>query len=837
MSVLETHEIRVRGTVQGVGFRPTVFRLASEESLVGEVFNDSEGVLIRVSGCPGKLSNFVQLLNVESPPLAKIDAIESTALKEFLEFPDFRINHSSKGSVNTEVTSDAATCPACFEELFNPSEHRYRYPFTNCTHCGPRFSIIKRIPYDRENSTMAPFAMCQHCLNEYQNPLDRRFHAQPIACFDCGPQIKIAYLDDEDTQSESLNAELISSSNVHQECYLKNKRTSEKKSKYNITESILNQIDSALHEGKVVAIRGIGGFHLCCDASNHSAVKALRLRKQRYAKPFALMTHSMELVESYCHVSSVEREQLMSSAAPIVLLDRLTTDAVQQGNSKKSDTHIHNDLPTLSTDIAPGSNLYGFMMPYTPLHWLIAEKFAKPLVMTSGNLSKQPQIIGNQEAIEKLKGIADIVLYHDREIANRIDDSIVRCMAGEARVMRRARGFAPRSFILPKGFEQSSDILACGAELKSTFCLVKDGKAMVSQHQGDLEDLSTFDDYVKNLELYRQLYEVDLKTVAVDLHPEYISSKFATNELIPEHRSTRVDVQHHHAHIASCLVENDVPLDTPKVLGIALDGLGYGSDNTLWGGEFLLADYTSFKRIGRFKPVAMMGGAQAIKEPWRNSYAQIMNAMPWKDFIKTYSDVDLYTFLKSKPLELLEKMLSEGINSPQASSCGRLFDAVAAAVGLCRETAQYEGQGAIELEMQIESFNHYCTDIHSFNAYSIRVENHEDPTKLIEIDPAPMWPELLRDLQEKTDVSMISARFHRGLINAIFSMIEILCERHSITTVAMSGGCLQNKVILEGLTMKIQQAGLTCLSQRYFPANDGGVSLGQAAIAAAKLVE
>ncbi len=836
MSVLETHEIRVRGTVQGVGFRPTVFRLASEESLVGEVFNDSEGVLIRISGCPGKLSNFVHQLNVESPPLAKIDAIESIALKEFIKFPDFRINDSAQGNVSTEVSSDAATCSACLEELFNPSEHRYRYPFINCTHCGPRISIVKRIPYDRENSTMAPFAMCQYCLNEYQNPLDRRFHAQPIACFDCGPQIKIAYINDEDVQLESLSAEFTALRNVQLERDLTSNKNSKQTSKHSITESILHQVDSALHEGMVVAIRGLGGFHLCCDASNHDAVKALRFRKQRYAKPFALMTHSLKLVESYCHVSSVEREQLTSNVAPIVLLDRLS-DAAQKGSSKKSDTSTHHERPTLSVDIAPGSNLYGFMMPYTPLHWLIAERFGKPLVMTSGNLSKQPQIIDNQEAIEKLKGIADIVLYHDREIANRIDDSVVRFMAGEARVMRRARGFAPRSFMLPEGFEQSSDILACGAELKSTFCLVKDGKAMVSQHQGDLEDLSTFDDYAKNLELYRQLYEVEFKTIAVDLHPEYMSSKYATNELILEHHSKCIDVQHHHAHIASCLVENEVPLATPEVLGIALDGLGYGSDDTLWGGEFLLADYTSFKRIGRFKPIAMLGGAQAIKEPWRNTYAQIMNAMTWKDFIKTYSDVDLCTFLKSKPIDLLEKMLSEGINSPHASSCGRLFDAVAAAVGLCRETAQYEGQGAIELEMQVDGFNHYCTDMHSFNAYSITVEHQEDFSKLIEIDPAPMWPELLRDLQEKTDLSVISERFHRGLINAIFSTIEILCERHSITTVAMSGGCLQNKVILEGLTMKAQQAGLTCLSQRYFPANDGGISLGQAAIAAAKLIK
>ncbi len=810
VSLLETHEIRVRGTVQGVGFRPTVFRLAAEENLVGEVFNDAEGVLIRISGNRVSLQNFVEQLNLESPPLAKIDAIESKALDGNWNYSDFRISHSEQGQVSTQVSADAATCAACLEELFNPDERRYGYPFTNCTHCGPRISIVKRIPYDRENSTMAPFAMCEQCLQEYEDPLDRRFHAQPIACFDCGPKIGLIALDETGVTNVDIDGQ---SKMVAQNFHEKRDRSSH----------LLKQVNESIAAGKIVAIRGIGGFHLCCDASNPVAVENLRTRKQRYAKPFALMTHDLEVAKAYCHLSEFEAEQLKSSAAPIVLLDR---------------KELTEGVPVLSEHIAPGSNLYGFMLPYTPLHWLLAKNFGKPLVMTSGNLSQQPQIIDNQEAIEQLSGIADLILYHDRDIANRIDDSVVRCVVGEARVMRRARGFAPRPFILPEGFERSSDILACGAELKSTFCLVKDGAAMVSQHQGDLEDLNTFDDYVKNLNLYQQLYDLKPKVIAVDQHPEYISSKFANNELIPANNAQRIAVQHHHAHIASCLVENQLPLDTPTVLGIALDGLGYGGDDTLWGGEFILADYHDYLRIGRFKPVAMLGGAQAIKEPWRNSYTHVLNAMSWNEFREQYADLDLYQFLQEKPLELLERMLDQGINSPLASSCGRLFDAVAAAVGLCRSRAQYEGQGAIELEMQATYVGDSIKELET-EAYSFGINTNvktASTTPLIEIDPAIMWTRLLNDIQKGVDVPTISARFHAGMIDAIFSVIQTACKQHSIKTVALSGGCLQNKILLEGLTKRVRKAGLTCLSQRHFPANDGGISLGQAAIAAAAQV-
>ena len=647
MSAIQTHEIRVRGTVQGVGFRPTVYKLAAREKLVGEVLNDSEGVLIRISGQQSALHNFVKQLDLESPPLAKIDSIESKDLPGDWNFKDFRICPSEKGTVATEVSADAATCEACLTELLAVDEHRYHYPFTNCTHCGPRISIVKRIPYDRGNSTMEPFPMCDHCRAEYTDPLDRRFHAQPIACFDCGPTLRLE-LSDEGCRNAT------------------NQRQH--------SDEVLAQVDTALRQGKIVAIRGIGGFHLCCDAANFEAVKTLRQRKHRYAKPFALMTHRLDLIKAYCEVSAVEHEQLTSNNAPIVLLRK---------NQQLPDT-----LPVLSEDIAPGSDLYGFMLPYTPLHWLITRQFGNPLVMTSGNLSKQPQIIDNHKAHEQLADIADLILYHNRDIANRIDDSVVRYMAGESRIMRRARGYAPRSFILPPDFAASPDILACGAELKSTFCLLKNGAAMVSQHQGDLEDISTFDDYVKNLHLYQDLYDVAPQIIVVDKHPEYVSSKYAKNELAGEHPdATVVEVQHHHAHIASCLAENKMPLDAPPVLGIALDGLGFGDDNRLWGGEFLLADYTTSVRLGRLQPIAMLGGAQAIKEPWRNTYAHLLNAMSWQGFAQRYGDLELCRYLRGKPLEAFAQMLNRGINSPLASSCGRLFDAVAAAVDLCRSYA------------------------------------------------------------------------------------------------------------------------------------------------------
>jgi hydrogenase maturation protein HypF len=726
--------------------------------------------------------------------LSKIDAIEVQSGNQNWQFLNFSISHSDHTGGHTEVSADAATCQQCLDEIFDPNERRYLYPFTNCTHCGPRLSIVQGIPYDRVNTTMSNFPLCRQCKAEYEDPADRRFHAQPIACHRCGPRLYLHSCAELITEFPTPLA--------HSGLGYEAKQSSDK----------LAVVQRFLEQGKIVAVRGIGGFHLCCDATNDEAVARLRQRKHRYAKPFALMSHSLDSMEQYCHLSTIEQTELQSPSAPIVLLNRKNTAS-------------HNPL---SAQVAPGTNLLGFMLPYTPLHWLLCQAFDKPLVMTSGNLSQEPQIIDNDEAIDKLQQIADLIVFHDREIANRMDDSVVRCMAGKPRLLRRARGFAPRSVRLPAGFENCPDLLAFGAELKSTFCLVKAGCAIVSQHQGDLEDLSTFDDYEKNVALYSQLFEHQVAVLAADKHPEYLSTKLAIDSKNRLGEQVKlIQVQHHHAHIASCLAENQIAIDHPKVLGVALDGLGFGEDGTIWGGEFMIADYCEFKRVGRFKPVAMIGGAQAIREPWRNTYAHILSAMPWQHYCEKFDNNNLYDFLQQQPLQMMSKMLERQVNVPLASSCGRLFDAVAGAMGICREQARFEGQGAIELEMLVQANDLYQ------QPYPFSI----DELDLLTLDPAPMWQAMLSDLQRQTPLTSIATRFHGGLIIAISEMISRLSSQHGLTTVVLSGGCMQNKYLLEELNHALTEQGLHCLSHAQMPSNDGGISLGQAAVAAARTLK
>ncbi len=477
------------------------------------------------------------------------------------------------------------------------------------------------------------------------------------------------------------------------------------------------------------------------------------------------------------------------------------------------------------------------MLPYTPLHWLVAKAFGKPLVMTSGNLSQQPQITDNDEAIEKLADIADVILYHDRDIANRIDDSVVRIMADKPRLLRRARGYAPRSIHLPKGFEDSPELLAYGAELKSTFCLLKQGSAIVSQHQGDLEDLMTYDDYEKNLDLYTRLFDHHPTVFVADKHPEYLSTKLANTDMAQklnnDEPATLIQVQHHHAHIASCLAENQIPLDDDKVLGLAIDGLGFGEDGTIWGGEFLLADYSEAKRVARFKPIAMIGGAQAIRMPWRNTYAHILNTMTWDEYQANYAGTELAEFFTNQPLSIINRMIEEGVNVPLASSCGRLFDAVTAAVGICREQARFEGQGAIEFETLVDMTS---SDIDQPYPFAIDDETTTAGEQILTINSAPMWHSLLQDLAQNVATTTIANRFHAGLINIITTLLVRLLDQHSLNRVALSGGCMQNKFLLEGITTGLQSRGIECLSHSQVPSNDGGISLGQAAIGAARIL-
>jgi hydrogenase maturation protein HypF len=804
--VLENQEIRVKGTVQGVGFRPAVYRLAIECELNGEVSNDTDGVLIRLCGRQKNIRQFLHRLPAEVPPLAKIDSIHALVVDAAWDYHDFRIghtNHTNQFDAHTEVAADAAICQACVDEIHDPKQRRYGYPFTNCSHCGPRLSIIQGIPYDRPNTTMAAFPLCHACREEYNNPLDRRFHAQAIACHQCGPQLIIH-------RAGSCGATPSATPATQ-----------------------LQQINQALSEGKIVALKGLGGFHLCCDASNHTSVELLRQRKQRYAKPFALMSDQLDIIRRYCTVSAFEQASLQSPAAPIVLLNtKSITDAAADAAADAVKDTAADTAAALSGAIAPGNRLLGWMLPYTPLHQLICRQFGKPLVMTSGNLSGQPQIIDNQEAIDKLSGIADLIVYHNRDIANRMDDSVVQCVSDRARLVRRARGYAPRSIPLPPGFEAADQILAYGAELKSTFCLVKQGVAILSQHQGDLEDISTIDDYEKNLALYQALFEFTPRYLALDQHPEYISSKLAKANAIARQLPS-FEIQHHHAHIASAMAENQLPLAHPAVLGIAFDGLGYGADNTLWGGEFLLADYRSAQRVARLSPVAMPGGAQAVRQPWRNTVAQILNSMSWADFLSNYGDTDLAQWLRSKPITSLQAMMADQLNCPQASSVGRLFDAVAGALGLSAEQVQFEGQAAIELEMLVDqsapAYPPYRFDIDSSSA-----DNHA--TSLLNVNPAGIWPELLNDLQNGVAKSIIATRFHTGLIEGVMSIVDRLRNDHAFDTVVLSGGCMQNAILLQGLEHAIHQRHLKCFTHALVPANDGGIALGQAVICAAGIL-
>jgi len=792
-------EIRVKGTVQGVGFRPTTWRLAHENKLCGDVRNDAEGVLIRIRGLQHDLDTFLYRLQHEAPPLAHIESIESSVLTAELNTQEFRIVGSQSGKNNVRVSADAATCADCIAEFTDSDERRYFYPFTNCTHCGPRLSIVRGIPYDRATTTMSAFQMCASCALEYRNPEDRRFHAQPIACHLCGPRV---WLEDNTGntlvgQSDGGTSNLTSSSKE--------------------SLAVIRATVAALKQGKIIAVRGLGGFHLAVDARNPLAVETLRRRKRRYAKPFALMADQMATVRQYCVIHPHEELALKSVEAPIVLLQ------------KRNDA----EALTLPEQISPGSGLLGFMLAYSPLHILLCREFGGPLVMTSGNVSDEPQITALASARQGLGAIADVLLMHNRDIANRIDDSVMRLMAGEMRLLRRARGFAPRALRLPQGFEHAGQMLALGGELKSTFCLLKDGTAIVSQHQGDLEDPATFDDFEKNLALYQAQYDHHPEYLAADKHPEYLSAKFAVT--LSEASGLPLNfIQHHHAHIASCMAENGLPLRYDKVLGIALDGLGLGDDGQIWGGEFLLADYCTSQRLASFEPVAMIGGAMAIKEPWRNTYAYIHSCLGWDEYVKNFAGTELHQFLSGQAIAAMQKMLRGGVNVPAASSCGRLFDAVAAALNLSRERAHFEGEGAIALEMLVD-FNLMPVllskqyDSYAFGWYA----DSRDPG-LLRLSAATMWRALLDDLKQGVTPPIIAARFHAGLALALVSTVDKLAQNHVFSSVALSGGCLQNRVLAESLHQLLQERGYRVLLQQKVPANDGGLSLGQAVIAAAQ---
>jgi len=782
-------EIRVRGRVQGVGFRPTVWRIARDLGLSGEVLNDADGVLVRVGGNERTIAVFIDRMGREPPPLGRIDRIETKAFSGILP-RGFSIVESVDGAAHTQVAPDAAICEACVAEIKNPLARRYRYPFTNCTNCGPRLSVVNGIPFDRAATTMAPFAVCESCGMEYRDPADRRFHAEAIACPACGPKATLLRLDGGLASCD----------------------------RHSVGDSV-EAVRDLIENGDIVAIKGLGGYQLACDATNADAVARLRQLKRRDAKPFALMARDLDMICFYCTVGDEERRELTGAPAPIVLLDAT--------GSKR-----------LPEAIAPGLSTLGFMLPTTPLHYLILQHLNGPVVMTSGNVADEPQVIDDVQARDRLAGIARYALVHDREIANRVDDSVVRVMSGRARIFRRARGFAPAPIPLPPGFEAAPELVATGGELKATFCLVKDGAATLSQHQGDLEDAATFDDYRKSLALFSGLFDHAPVALVADRHPEYLSSKFA-REWAQAGLLPLIEVQHHHAHVAACLAENGQALDAPAVLGIVLDGLGWGDDGTLWGGEFLLADYLHYERLGTFKPVAMLGGALAAREPWRNLYAHFMAEMGWAKFAANYAGLDLYIDLSGRPRKILDAMMRNGINAPQASSCGRLFDAVAAALNICRERQAYEGEAAARLEAMVDQDTMRFED-EAFS-YPFAVKNIGS-AHLPYIEPLSMWQALLDDVAGKMPVPTMAARFHKGLARAVVALAtELACRDHDggprFDTVALSGGCFQNRILFEEIVRRLEQNNFVVLSHAQVPANDGGLALGQAMIGAAQLID
>lgn len=764
--------IRVKGIVQGVGFRPTVWRLAHECGLVGQVWNDAEGVLIQAWADPVQLAEFVRRLREEPPPLARIESIDCEPIIDAADVPDgFSIRPSHDGEVGTGVAADAATCPDCLYEVLDPLNRRYRYPFTNCTHCGPRLSIVRAIPYDRVNTSMSAFPMCPDCRAEYENPADRRFHAQPNACPECGPRLWL-----QDASGDHRDAD--------PGC------------------DLIETAARLIRRGNIVAIKGIGGVHLACNAADTDAVETLRRRKQRYQKALALMARDMAMVSRYARVTDGERALLADRSAPIVILQACGEP--------------------LAPGIAPGQRSLGFMLPYTPLHHLLMQNMQQPIVMTSGNRSDEPQAIDNADARRRLGGIADYYLLHDRDIVNRMDDSVLRVADAKPRFLRRARGYVPRPLLLPPTLAGARGVLAMGGELKNTFCLLTQGRAIVSQHMGDLEEARTYDDYRHNLTLYRELYDFSPRLIVVDRHPNYVSTRLG-RRLAMETGARLLAVQHHHAHVTACMAEHGIGPGHGKVLGVALDGLGYGDDGTIWGGEFVLADYRGFDRVGHFQPVPMPGGARAIREPWRNTYAHLVTCLGWEAVRQRYADLDVVRYLSAKPLALIRQMLDKGLNSPPASSAGRLFDAVAAALGLSRDLASYEGQAAIELEGLASA---------SFGAQSGSGYGFEWVGGVLYW--RPLWVGLLDDVAAGVAFELIAARFHHALCDAVVHASAQLCRQHAVDTVVLNGGVLQNRLVLEGIASSLRGRGLNVLAPSLLPANDGGLALGQAAIGAAR---
>jgi len=761
---LKRQEIRIEGIVQGVGFRPFVFRLANEYLLHGYVLNDAHGVVIEVEGEDGRIEEFTTALREKAPPMSRIVRISSQKLDPY-GYTLFEIRKSQNENERSALISpDIAVCNDCLTELFEPTNRRFRYPFINCTNCGPRFTITNGIPYDRPNTSMSKFIMCPDCQREYDDPTNRRFHAQPNACPACGPKVTLI-----DEKGEVV-----------------------------ICGDPISKTVELLHQGRIVAIKGLGGFHLAVDAMNDSSVIRLRQRKHREEKPLAIMVPDITTAKQFVQINRVEKELLESPERPIVLL------------TKK------NYCP-VAESVAPNNAFLGIMLPYTPLHYLLIREEFSALVMTSGNLSEEPIAIDNNEAFHRLAGIADYFLVYDRDILLRSDDSVVRILGNSSLPIRRSRGFVPVPVLLEHDVPQ---ILACGGELKNTVCLTKGRHAFVSQHIGDLENMETLGFFEECIDHLQNILQINPSVIVHDLHPRYLSTQWAKSQTDVK----LVGVQHHHAHIAACLAENGV---SGPVIGLALDGTGYGTDGNVWGGEALIADTKGFTRAAHFEYIPMPGGEKAIKEPWRMALSYLHHTFG-QDFWQL--PIEFVKKLDKDSTSLVLHATQKRINTPLTSSLGRLFDGIAALLAIHGKVA-FEGQAAMELEMAMYGqASTPANDDIAVSTYNFPVEERDD---VLQVLIGEVIEHIVHDIIDGLPIPTISHRFHHSLVCHFVEICRKLRERTGINTVAMSGGCFQNRYLSLLLPKRLQENGFQVLTHSIVPPNDGGLALGQAVVAAA----
>jgi len=747
----------VSGIVQGVGFRPWVWTEAHRFAVAGWVRNTSSGVEIVAEGSPDSVEAFIAALRGSGPPLARIDRFETEpCTPEGREGFEIVGSHAEPGAF-VPIAPDIATCDACLAEMRDPYDRRYRYPFINCTNCGPRFTIVRDIPYDRPKTTMAPFAMCDRCRTEYENPADRRYHAQPIACPDCGPRLQLI-------RGGTIEAE---------------------------RDDALGAARVMLRDGLILAVKGLGGYHLACDARNEEAVARLREGKRREGKPFALMAGDADTVAEHAELSDAARALLTSPERPIVLLPA---------------------LGGVAPGVAPGQDRLGFMLPYTPLHHLLLEDgpgHPRVLVMTSANLSDEPIAYLDDEARERLGSIADGFLVHDRTIHMRTDDSVVGERRGAPYLFRRSRGYAPLPIEMPV---RGPSTLATGGEMKNAFCLTRDGRAFLSHHIGELGQLESYRSFEQGVAHFERLFRIEPSVVAYDTHPDYLASRYALERA--EREGLRaVGVQHHHAHVASCMADNGLDGSAP-IIGVAFDGTGYGTDGAIWGGEFLVADYTRFERVLHLRYAPLPGGDAATRRPYRTALSWLREAgIDWNDDLPPAAECE------AEERAVLRSQLDAGINTPMTSSVGRLFDAFASLASV-RHRVTYEAQAASELEVAARSANA------ATGAYRFDIDAEQ-------FDPRPAIAEAVRDVRDGVPAGVIALRFHRGLSTLIIEACVRIRGTSAIDTVALSGGVWQNMLLLELCSTALEHEGFTVLAHRRVPANDGGLCLGQAAVAAA----